>query len=364
MPESTTRTIREQLLKMTLNQMHDLAFRICMPDPPASSRKAAWADALCAVLPDAVDVMRRCVSYADIQAIHGLLATWKRMGLNAEPSTGLPLVPPGLAREDLVLGDALGDFEDLCMIWRDKQGWHLRPELVRVVRMNKADLAAYEQTDRIFDLISGMLNLYGILLPEKVSELLAPVSEIRLGEDLLTSIYLPRAGLRGMLLDEEKHLYLVARDCADPPAMLAAIRDPELAALDLARYTPEDAWWARRNGFPRCAPQMQAFMRTLQLRGVMTDDLDGFLLDTALFMQDGDVGSAYKSIACLFPTEPNAVEHKRILALLGQVPMWRFKGHTASEFFRPLGRVPEAEPDSLCPCGSGRKYKNCHGRMN
>lgn len=24
--------------------------------------------------------------------------------------------------------------------------------------------------------------------------------------------------------------------------------------------------------------------------------------------------------------------------------------------------VPVVAPDALCPCGSGRKYKNCHGR--
>ncbi|MEW6367018.1 MAG: SEC-C metal-binding domain-containing protein [Acidobacteriota bacterium] len=25
--------------------------------------------------------------------------------------------------------------------------------------------------------------------------------------------------------------------------------------------------------------------------------------------------------------------------------------------------VPETDPNQRCPCGSGRKYKNCHGRM-
>jgi len=36
------------------------------------------------------------------------------------------------------------------------------------------------------------------------------------------------------------------------------------------------------------------------------------------------------------------------------IPRWR----------RPLKQIDfsNARPDDLCPCGSGRKYKNCHGR--
>ncbi len=36
------------------------------------------------------------------------------------------------------------------------------------------------------------------------------------------------------------------------------------------------------------------------------------------------------------------------------IPRWR----------RPLKQTDfsNARPDDLCPCGSGRKYKNCHGR--
>ncbi|MEK7439732.1 MAG: SEC-C domain-containing protein [Chloroflexota bacterium] len=36
------------------------------------------------------------------------------------------------------------------------------------------------------------------------------------------------------------------------------------------------------------------------------------------------------------------------------IPRWR----------RPLRQIDfsNARPDDLCPCGSGRKYKNCHGR--
>ena len=35
------------------------------------------------------------------------------------------------------------------------------------------------------------------------------------------------------------------------------------------------------------------------------------------------------------------------------VPRWRRSS-------KPI-RVPKVDPDERCPCGSGRKYKNCHG---
>ncbi len=38
------------------------------------------------------------------------------------------------------------------------------------------------------------------------------------------------------------------------------------------------------------------------------------------------------------------------------VPRWR-------QSSRPI-RIPKVAPNELCPCGSGRKYKNCHGRKS
>lgn len=48
--------------------------------------------------------------------------------------------------------------------------------------------------------------------------------------------------------------------------------------------------------------------------------------------------------------EPEQVQH------IPSIPKWR----------QPIRRVgsdvPVVAPDDRCPCGSGRKYKNCHGR--
>ena len=38
------------------------------------------------------------------------------------------------------------------------------------------------------------------------------------------------------------------------------------------------------------------------------------------------------------------------------IPRWR-------QSSRPI-EIPEVDPDEKCPCGSGRKYKNCHGRKS
>jgi len=48
--------------------------------------------------------------------------------------------------------------------------------------------------------------------------------------------------------------------------------------------------------------------------------------------------------------EPEQVQH------IPSIPKWR------QPIRRAGSNVPVVAPDDLCPCGSGRKYKNCHGR--
>ena len=67
---------------------------------------------------------------------------------------------------------------------------------------------------------------------------------------------------------------------------------------------------------------------------------------------------------------------------MNNVPKWIFKGYSSHEVFekyekpnlRPLPKnmlpagfgmgVPRVERNDPCPCGSGLKYKNCHGKYN
>ena len=45
-------------------------------------------------------------------------------------------------------------------------------------------------------------------------------------------------------------------------------------------------------------------------------------------------------------------------ALIPSIPKWR------QPIRRAGSSVPVVGPDERCPCGSGRKYKNCHGRKS
>ena len=67
---------------------------------------------------------------------------------------------------------------------------------------------------------------------------------------------------------------------------------------------------------------------------------------------------------------------------MNNVPKWIFKGYSSHEVFEkyeksslqplpdkmpPLGfgmGVPRVGRNDPCPCGSGLKYKNCHGKYN
>jgi hypothetical protein len=48
-------------------------------------------------------------------------------------------------------------------------------------------------------------------------------------------------------------------------------------------------------------------------------------------------------------------EEEPLIVLNPRLPRWR----------HPLKNVDfsDTKPDDRCPCGSGRNYKNCHGRM-
>jgi hypothetical protein len=48
--------------------------------------------------------------------------------------------------------------------------------------------------------------------------------------------------------------------------------------------------------------------------------------------------------------EPEQAQH------VSSIPKWRQPIRRASD------GMPIVNPDDRCPCGSGRKYKNCHGR--
>jgi type VI protein secretion system component VasK len=48
--------------------------------------------------------------------------------------------------------------------------------------------------------------------------------------------------------------------------------------------------------------------------------------------------------------EPEQAQH------VSSIPKWRQPIRRASD------GLPIVNPDDRCPCGSGRKYKNCHGR--
>ena len=67
---------------------------------------------------------------------------------------------------------------------------------------------------------------------------------------------------------------------------------------------------------------------------------------------------------------------------MNNVPKWIFKGYSSHEVFDqyekpalqplpgktpPMGSgmgVPRVGRNDPCPCGSGLKYKNCHGKYN
>ncbi|MDE2605913.1 MAG: UPF0149 family protein [Burkholderiales bacterium] len=161
----------------------------------------------------------------------------------------------------------------------------------------------------------------------------APVEEL---EDERT--YQPEAlDTRGAILDlpaEQRQ----EGDLADLPAYAQLWALGFLHAVD---SWPDD-WAAPRDG--DAAAMLEESLRDISV------------------LAEGDSGEP--AVSMLREDGPPSVSHERLDALAAAIwavydlrQMWRSLGPRID----PVRKAPEPGRNDLCPCGSGKKYKKCHG---
>jgi preprotein translocase subunit SecA len=96
----------------------------------------------------------------------------------------------------------------------------------------------------------------------------------------------------------------------------------------------------------------------------LEDMLEG-VTDAFLFVQEDDPEEAVKSLMFALP-EGEETPRLRQLAvqLVKSMPRWKARGFSLNGEIKKKADRMRAGRNDPCPCGSGKKYKNCHGRLN
>jgi preprotein translocase subunit SecA len=128
-----------------------------------------------------------------------------------------------------------------------------------------------------------------------------------------------------------------------------------LAALDYLRQGIHLRGYAQKN--PKQEYKREAFELFSQLLDVVKMEVTRTLMTVRIQSQDQvaqaaqaleQQASQLANVTYTHPNEDGSVSHEADAGLLGG---------------DPAGAVPKVGRNDPCPCGSGKKYKSCHGKL-
>ncbi len=135
-----------------------------------------------------------------------------------------------------------------------------------------------------------------------------------------------------------------------------------LAALDYLRQGIHLRGYAQKN--PKQEYKREAFELFSQLLDTVKMDVTRVLMTVRVQSQEEVEAAAAAAEAAIerisnlsytHPTDDGGVATETAEAVAG--------GASAGEAAMPVGEVPKVGRNEPCPCGSGKKYKQCHGRL-
>ena len=111
---------------------------------------------------------------------------------------------------------------------------------------------------------------------------------------------------------------------------------------------------------------MDLLQRILREAGETDEAFVGECLEDAFFsLQEGRREDALNCLCDILGEKCTPGQRWLMDRLLNRFPVWALRGHSISEI--GASRLPDAfrrSREQPCPCGSGRPYGKCHGRMN
>lgn len=347
------RSLRDCLTRLTVAELESAAIMLGL-DVRSLRPKAALADAVESALPHSMRALLTGLSSDGLEAL--------------EKHSHRAVIPA--AQIDSALADALERLRLFGMAWRGHAGWEVRPTLWEAIHaLTAQDRKAIRLMTLADDFMTGLLNLFGILDVQAVESALAAFLFHEMEPHL--ALWLERIfHANGDLFSgKQGRLYLCSPELDDPQALLNALRGSE-RALPHAQFTGRDilAACTELPGEPAIYRPAQDW---LLRRGLTAENCHNALWNAVYTFQNGSQEAVAILLDEASATEESLtpLEARMFDTMLRQIPQWRLRGHSAEGYEKILSGqqiIPQgqkARRDDPCPCGSGRKYKNCCGRF-
>ncbi len=354
------KTIGELLLTLPTSMIADAAMRLGVEAEGKDERpftKAQWAQKTEAAFRTAPGMLRTCLGLSCVEALAD------EADVNPPPAQDEWTIAIRDANADADLGDALQELKRFGLAWRDRRCWHVLPEAAAVLDMTDEDWELLEAEASVLQMIASLLNLYGIAPIGTVLGVLAdqgPGDEPR--TDPLLGLYVRWSGVRGLYRTPDNEVFLLSDLCSDPEALW---QDQQLCALHGYNWKilPLDEIFTIRDcSVPLTGNTASLLADMASETGVDPGDLAWSLEEALIVLQEDGFDEAVETLIKAIPEDQMTDGRKWILRrCVDQLPLWAAKGRTGAELRDMGGSV---KPGDLCPCGSGRTYGRCHGRLN
>ena len=226
-----------------------------------------------------------------------------------------------------------------------------------------------EFADLIHNYANAAVNLYGAVTQDELVEIINSQNGDITDIDLNFAVLAKRIHFDSdYVLWEE---YVVNEDFEDDDfeAVQNLVRNTE----GKPRYIPEKSEFLKYAdwSYYEKTKQITALSEYLIKEcGVAKNDIDDLMLDLHFaFAGNGSMSEefeVFEEFGIIF--EKNQIPEllNLIVECRNSTRLWVNKGHTPNELSKlrrlPTQKTQKIGRNDLCPCGSGKKYKNCHGK--
>lgn len=373
-PADADKSPRDILIACSKTDLGDTAIRLGLDCDPGL-KKSALADAILARLEEAPFLLASCLGP---EVVDTLLEQRRLTNQTRSKTWTCPL---WMANDDELLAFALEELGFFGMARRTRSGWILDPALIGWFRLNKDQRALLEAEEELHRRMAVLLPVYGFLtLPDLVRLFTAFSGESLEGdsadmEEILLGIWCRREGIYGVMTDPEKQEgedgAVMVRDpgVSHPVELLALQRQMKATGQDYRVWTHDEL--ATVGGTDTAVTmaaihQLEALVRELHPD---PDDLGDAVEDAVYWLHEGDRSEALIALEAAFLVEGDDVltpSQRWILSrVLDKIPLPQLMGRTVDEVNRfTVAEGLRIRPDDPCPCGSGKRYRKCHGRLH
>lgn len=366
-------TIHDCLMDLPYDHLIDGACRLLvLPEGDFDPDPACYVELIEQEVPSNGTAIRRALGLRGMDKLRTLLKSRGAGGLQTD------VAPSELASGGLALAAPLGVLAVLGLAWEDNDGWHLQPEVRRLLHIPEEELPRLRREEDICDLAQGWLLMLGMVGFGQMRSLLEKELGV-MDERAMTDVIEARMGIAATWNAPNGSLWYCSQFLQDAEALYNALHRGDLPRLEYAAFPRHDVMTAAIMMLPGSIEVYNSLSSYILRRCNVEDELTA--IGGAMFTAQEDTDEAALAVLEDALSEELDEEGRAVfMAVMDNMPRWRTKGWNRRQAEKRLAELPRliatAKPRSLeqikamatcgrnapCPCGSGMKFKNCCGR--